>query len=902
MAREDSSATCRELAKAFAEMRVLRPMRVQRYDAGEELAYDVTGIWPARPAQVRVRVEKFVGGGFAGQVYRVKALGVEGGEIAGLNVGGVYALKILIPPSAFSTKFRDALYKLAFGAPFSLQVLPAALRAGSIWQKLIRRAAAARLGTERAVADVLGTFVDARQGSCGEIREWVEGRQWQFEVDDRIDARWKWKPGRPDDGVGSPEYRAKRVFMAELVELMHEMGAAELARQYEWWTCKSQPNVLKRQDEFRVAGVSPACDKAVSQRGRDARDPAAGLTGVDFRAGLVLLPFLPMSPADIKLILRGLLRGRLVQFDRGDLGKLRAYVDARPEQFADMRDALAELESAERQYRDALPDLTHHHVRLLYDRGLWSGILDGAVTAWETRNTVDADRGRRLRSSRLTTLVFALLGAVPLLAVAGFVAAVAGLFATRPAREVLTGPIGWGALGGAVVLAMLSQVVRRLWGRADLRRHYTKVLTSLDYLRRALRARTAEKLINWRRAGRVSDPRALRLLDSPIRFLAHLPLSILPAGLHRFLTDARFARETLHGIFVVPIRLLVNPHAREAWMIDLVNEGHRKGMVTDDDRQHILAQIKEPYIQTYLKNMAVHLCFLPVTQTVAAIIAIVLILQHPEWSWKEAMGVFGGVMIFFQVIPISPGSIARGSYVLYLLVRTRKFSDYNVAVLLAFFKYIGYLAFPVQMAYRYPALARFMAGHFATGAASHVPVFGEHGALLEHSVFDIFYNYLLTLRRRIADRAAWRRARPARIWHAGLLAVATAAGIVGIDLALARRSGALPTLAGGWYFKIVVAFVGGYLTAAWAGGMRAPVRTLLAVATGAVVAMLAAAAKTLLPGLLQAQLGWEVAYAGQIVAQSYSGVLLFGLTGLLAAIVAETRPVRSPTTSAAIEG
>jgi len=70
--------------------------------------------------------------------------------------------------------------------------------------------------------------------------------------------------------------------------------------------------------------------------------------------------------------------------------------------------------------------------------------------------------------------------------------------------------------------------------------------------------------------------------------------------------------------------------------------------------------------------------------------------------------------------------------VLYLVIRERNIKDYNIALVLAFFKYVGYLAFPIQMAYRYPVLARFMAVHWATSAVHIVPVFGESGALLEH--------------------------------------------------------------------------------------------------------------------------------------------------------------------------
>ena len=62
---------------------------------------------------------------------------------------------------------------------------------------------------------------------------------------------------------------------------------------------------------------------------------------------------------------------------------------------------------------------------------------------------------------------------------------------------------------------------------------------------------------------------------------------------------------------------------------------------------------------------------------------------------------------------ISPGSIARGSYVVYLIIRERNLHNYSVAVLVSFWKYIGYLGFPLQMVRQYPALARLMAGRWA---------------------------------------------------------------------------------------------------------------------------------------------------------------------------------------------
>ena len=290
MTQEYSIEICKTLEARFRDAALHRPMRVQRYDAGTELVYDVKAVAGTNEGRIRVNVEKFIGGGFAGQVYRVKVLEIDAqqGPIGDIEVGGIYAMKILIPPSNFSCLFRNALYLVGFQGPFQLQVNPVAARAGALWQKFIRRAAKIRFGDESSVVDIHATFVDHTLGSCGEFSEWVEGRTWRLEVDDHLDVLKKWRRGKQVDmtRLGSPEYRAKYQFMHEFVNLMHDMGGYEFARQYEWSTCKSQPNCLKRKNTDH--------------------DPHGGLVAVDFRAGLALLAFLPMSPGDFKLIFKGL--------------------------------------------------------------------------------------------------------------------------------------------------------------------------------------------------------------------------------------------------------------------------------------------------------------------------------------------------------------------------------------------------------------------------------------------------------------------------------------------------------------------------------------------------------------------------------------------------------------------
>jgi hypothetical protein len=173
------------------------------------------------------------------------------------------------------------------------------------------------------------------------------------------------------------------------------------------------------------------------------------------------------------------------------------------------------------------------------------------------------------------------------------------------------------------------------------------------------------------------------------------------------------------------------------------------------------------------------------------IVAAVYIVKHPGLTWKECIAAAGAIMVIFHIIPVSPGSITRGLYVVYVALRDKSFKDYNIAIVLAFFKIIGYLAFPIQMTYRYPALARFMAAHWATDAVHTVPVFGERGALLEHWVFCLFYNWPLTIRRRMRRRAEMRASVKPRYWHVSLCIPAAVIVLAFADFAYLLNFGRL---------------------------------------------------------------------------------------------------------------
>ncbi len=837
MAENYSVQTIRDLKNLFYQQEILRPIHLRRYNQGSELFYDIMGVVPSRQGQAKLVVEKFVGGGFAGQVYKVKALDTEPSEcgVEGIQKGKSYAMKILIPPSGFARLFRNLIYGLAFQGPFSLQVNPAAVRAGALWQKFLRRGAKIQFGSEQVVSDIYATFIDSALGSCGEISEWIDGRMWRFEVDDDLDARFRWNVGDPEDNIGSPEYRAKKTFMVRFVKLMHEMGAVELARQYEWATCKSQPNALKRleSDPF----------------------PNRGHVAVDFRAGLVLLPFLPMSPADFKLIIKGIGRGSWVQFDRGRLDKLEDFINNNPESFKGMDEALEELKRSEKAYRDSLPDITHHRFHILNPK-LWSSILEGSLTSWKVRNHIDHAHAEQLTKNRLLTLVLYLIGLIP----------------------------------------FLGKFIRKIWGLQDYKKHYGRLFSSVSYFIRVKRARIAETLIRWHRAGRVDAERARKLSQHPIRFYAHLPLSILPAKIHRFLSDTRFFLQSLDNIFVRPLRLYFREDVREKWLRETVARGKDRGMLTKEEAAHINVQLKEPFIQKYLKSLAVHVCTAPVTQIVSVLVATLYVRTHPELSWQEAMVHAGLILGLFQVIPISPGSLARGLYVTFLVLKERNFKDYNIAFYLSFFKYIGYLAFPIQMAHRYPELARFMAGHWATSAVHIVPVFGERGALLEHAVFDLFYNYPLTIQHRIQKRMQARSPFKPRYWHVPLCALAGSALLALADWGYFQCKGHVPTFGETWWLAIWAPVLVAILVSLWSGGAQFSRRLQIGSLTGALTGLFYAVLNSVLRNSLSPESkGFAFQHIlGQTAISALWKMFIFALLAMIAVFIFEARPSKRP--------
>jgi hypothetical protein len=429
------------------------------------------------------------------------------------------------------------------------------------------------------------------------------------------------------------------------------------------------------------------------------------------------------------------------------------------------------------------------------------------------------------------------------------------------------------------LIPLLGKFIRRIWARADWRKHYTSMLTSGDYFRRAIQGRIAEKVIDWHRDGRVDERKASRLVEKVWPFFYHLPLSILPAGLHKVLTNWKYAKERLAYYLVRPVRLYFNAQMREQWLRDMVTEGQKKHMLSDEDAEIILSQINEPFIQKYLKSLAVHVCTLPVTQVVSVAVAAFYYFTHPDMPQAERAVVVAGILALFQIVPISPGSLTRGLYVLYLVIKERNFKDYNIAVFLGFFKYVGYLAFPIQMTYRYPALARFMAAHWSTEAVHVVPVFGERGALLEHWVFCLFYNWPLTIRRRIQKRAEARTRLKPRYWHVGLCAIAAVGFFTLARLIYQENIGFPPGSSLLWWLTVLVppVFFCGAVVTIGCGGATLGRR----ITAAAVYGVLAGALYTVVSAML--------GHNSNIIASGVWHIFIFAILSTIGAIFTEIK-------------
>ena len=101
MISEYSVDVIKQLEGIYREAGLYRPMRITHYEKGTELFYDVRGVSSGNKARVHLIIDKFVGGGFAGQVYRIKILDIfsDSGPVEGLSPEKICYRLTLFPDS-----------------------------------------------------------------------------------------------------------------------------------------------------------------------------------------------------------------------------------------------------------------------------------------------------------------------------------------------------------------------------------------------------------------------------------------------------------------------------------------------------------------------------------------------------------------------------------------------------------------------------------------------------------------------------------------------------------------------------------------------------------------------------------------------------------------------------------
>jgi hypothetical protein len=104
-------------------------------------------------------------------------------------------------------------------------------------------------------------------------------------------------------------------------------------------------------------------------------------------------------------------------------------------------------------------------------------------------------------------------------------------------------------------------------------------------------------------------------------------------------------------------------------------------------------------------------------------------------------------------------------------------------------------------------------------------------------VFNIFYNWPLTIRRRMRKRAQMRTGMEPRYWHLVLCAVGGAAIFSLADHAYLNEAGVLPELMETWALTAMVPLLCGALATLGAGGARLWKRVAGAALCGAAVAL-----------------------------------------------------------------
>jgi hypothetical protein len=597
--------------------------------------------------------------------------------------GQPVALKFLRPAHRWKEIFRDALFFLTCQVSFAPRLRESALRSGLLTAELVGRAAESEGRSPTEFAHPLGYFWDTRLCSYVEIYTWEPGRTQRYAPDDGLVLRWLgWERALPDT-----EMNRKRAYMSWLAAFCCRLGAAGVARQFEWDSWISQANVLTRLEP--VGG--------------------AEFVAVDWRVGLAVPFFLPLSPAHARLIWSGLRQGRRTLADWLDASQLDSARQAHSGWDAPLKGLANWLLLVDKEYRGALPDVWQNGFRFLIDPDRRNRVQAALLQDWERLGRITRASFQDLRASGLALWLFYGLGVVPF----------AGAF------------------------------LQRLAGNADYRAHCRMLLTRSAYRRAVLAARRACDLMEWIQQGRISPASGSRLVGSLNHYLSQkILLAWLPSGLHRIAIDRQARRGLFRRWLIQPLHLLVSQPARELWLDSLLQSQFHRGVISEFELAGMRARLQKKRLQALISDMGYFAGLEIFSRLLYLVLGLYGLLGGSFWPlFLAALG------------PISPSGILRFFYIaaqtildLPEVIRLRSgrlLVSRLLGLLLAPWRFIGNFSVPLEMFSFEPRASLVLAEYFTAQLVRHVPVFGGRGKLLEFAAFQCSFSLPLSIARAV---------------------------------------------------------------------------------------------------------------------------------------------------------
>lgn len=470
----------------FQRELLIKP-RARRFDIGESIETEVVPIIPNVAFNAAFRILEKKGEGYAGQVYKAV-------DEATSNTY-IYALKALRPEDEGKEKVRNLLFRLCFAGNFAPATNEAALRYGLLWQTLLRRGAQARLGDTSIIPEPYGYFWNDKLETFVEVHEWVDGH---------IPV--------PDSATHN---RQKRDFMNGMVALTRDMGAYQLARQYKWWTMLAGANVVKRENDSQVA--------------------------IDWRSGIALPFFLPMSPGDVPIIIENLRSGHFANYDYADFDRLDAFIRENKDTFVDLTHHVEELKELDRKYRSSIKETT--------------------LADWQREFQMDEDVVREFKRSPLAYRAHLILDGIPL----------------------------------------FGKVTNRLSSSEMYRTHAKQILGDGEYRDIWFSTHQTHDLGTWQHRDRVTADKAQELSQKAWLYLLHkVFFSHVPSSIQKA-TDNRELMRMLKKLGT-PIRIAFSEKEQIRWLEDRINEGIELRLLDDEQAEILHRQSREKKCEVMLSN------------------------------------------------------------------------------------------------------------------------------------------------------------------------------------------------------------------------------------------------------------------------------------------------------------